>query len=379
MKKCIVEDMQLMTGLPAETDQELHKLWTEATKDSPEKFQVISPYRGEFYGTMSINTFMQKAFNGYWSRKLNVEGIGLFDKVIQIKNRPSSDKAYVYDWSNGRPGRQEIFNGEIATVSPMGYERKKINFMPSLKHFQCNFSGTTRKNFSYMYGKDLGKDDRGYKIPDQKVTDNLELAYAISVHKSQGSEFDYVYIVIPARDSHLLSMELLYTALTRAQKHVTVFLQQDISTLATMSHVEKSAVRRINSSVFEFNPLPDELLYSRNWYKEEKKLATLSEYFVRSKSEVIIANMLVSEDIPFVYEQPLYAEDGSMFLPDFTVTFRGETYYWEHVGMLDFPKYKAHWEAKERWYNKYFPGKLIKTYEGRDLSTVAMSIIQDHK
>ena len=119
--------------------------------------------------------------------------------------------------------------------------------------------------------------------------------------------------------------------------------------------------------------------YSGDWYKEEKKLATLSEYFVRSKSEVIIANMLVSEDIPFVYEQPLFAPDGSMFLPDFTVKFKGETYYWEHVGRLDLPKYKAHWEIKEKWYEENFPGKLLTTYEGKNLSTVAMDIIQNHK
>ena len=156
-----------------------------------------------------------------------------------------------------------------------------------------------------------------------------------SVHKSQGSEFDYVYIVIPKRDSHLLSMELLYTAITRAQKKVTILLQEDIGTLTALGHIEKSAVRRINSSVFAFNPLPEELLYIQNWYADEKKLATLSEYFVRSKSEVIIANMLVSEEVPFVYEEPLYAPDGTMFLPDFTVKFRGETYYWEHVGRLD--------------------------------------------
>ena len=104
-------------------------------------------------------------------------------------------------------------------------------------------------------------------------------------------------------------------------------MQEDIGTLTMLGHIEKSAVRRINSSVFTFNPLPEELLYIQNWYSDERKLATLSEYFVRSKSEVIIANMLVSEDVPFVYEEPLYAPDGTMFLPDFTVKFRGETYY----------------------------------------------------
>lgn len=378
IKDRLITDMQILTGKSAETEKELHELWSEAIKDAPERFQIISPYRGEFYGTMSINTFMQSTFNGYWSRRLNVDGIGLFDKVIQIRNRPASDKAYVYDWNARKPGRQEVFNGEIATVSPMAYETKKISWMTNIQHFQCNFSGKTRAGYSYVYGKFLGKDDKGYWIPDQKVTDNLELAYAISVHKSQGSEFDYVYIIIPNKESHLMTMELLYTALTRAQRHVTVFLQQDISTLTTMSHVEKSAVRKINSSVFEFDPLPDELLYSGDWYKEERKLATLSEYFVRSKSEVIIANMLVSENVPFVYEEPLYANDGTMFLPDFTVTFQGEKYYWEHVGRLDLPDYKVHWELKEKWYNKHFPGKLITTYESKDLSTEAMNIIKSH-
>ncbi len=372
----IVADMKSLTGKSADNEKELHDLWTEAIKDAPERFQIISPYRGEFYGTMSINTFMQSTFNGYWSRRLSVDGIGLFDKVIQVRNRPTSDKAYVYDWNARKPGRQEVYNGEIATVSPMAYEAKNIFRMTNIRHFKCEFSGENRKGFSYLYGKKLSKDG---SIPDQNVKDNLELAYAISVHKSQGSEFDYVYIVIPKRESHLLTMELLYTALTRAQRHVTVFLQQDISTLTTLSHVERSAVRKINSSVFEFKPLPDELLYSRDWYKDDKKLATLSEYYVRSKSEVIIANMLVSEDVPFVYEEPLYAKDGTMYLPDFTVKFRGETYYWEHVGRLDLPGYKAHWEKKKEWYEKNFLGRLLTTYESKNLSTEAMEIIKTHK
>lgn len=68
-----------------------------------------------------------------------------------------------------------------------------------------------------------------------------------------------------------------------------------------------------------------------------------------------------------------------MFFPDFTVTFRGETYYWEHVGMLDRPNYRAHWEAKEKWYAKHFSGRLLTTNEDKDLSTAAMEIIRRHK
>ena len=129
-------------------------------------------------------------------------------------------------------------------------------------------------------------------------------------------------------------MELLYIAVTRAQKKVILLLQEDIGTLTDLGYVEKTSVRRINSSVFCFKPLPEELMYVKNWHADEKRLATLSEYFVRSESEVIIANILAKEEIPYVYEEPLYAPDGTMHPPNFTVKFRGENYYWEHVGML---------------------------------------------
>ena len=237
------------------------------------------------------------------------------------------------------------------------------------------FSGKSRTGLSYSYGKKLGNFNGKY-IPEQKVEENLELAYAISVHKAQGSEFDYVYIILPQRDSHLLSMELLYTALTRAQKKVTVFLQNDISALATMSRVEKSAVRKINSSVFEFAPLPEEVLYlSSPWFEAGRKISTLSKYFVRSKSEAIIANLLVDREIPFKYEEPLYAADGTMFLPDFTVKFKGEDFYWEHLGMLHDPYYKKHWADKKIWYDKNFPGKLLTTTESNNLTKDAEAII----
>ncbi len=228
----------------------------------------------------------------------------------------------------------------------------------------------------------FSKDHKCIKFADYELTRH-ELEEADELCHGNWIEIQHLRDSIARLQSllteHLLSMELLYTAITRAQKKVTIFLQEDIGTLSSLGHIEKSAVRRINSSMFKFVPLPEELLYIQNWYADEKKLATLSEYFVRSKSEVIIANMLVQEEVPFVYEEPLFAPDGTMFLPDFTVKFRGEIYYWEHVGRMDLPDYRAHWEIKEKWYEKHFPGKLLTTFEGKDLSTDAMGIIKDHK
>ena len=380
----IIQDMKKITGMTVYESPD--KLWQQAIRkedgsSNPDAIQVISPYRGEFYGTGALNTLMQNDFNPYWSSRYNLDGISYFDKVIQFRNRPKSDMAYAYNQETRTTEQHEVFNGEIGLVlmHPFDSKNKRYKYLSTIERFQVAFSNRNRQKLRYNYGREYGKNDKGWNLPEQKPQDNLELAYAISVHKSQGSEFDYVYIVIPKRDSHLLSMELLYTAITRAQKKVTIFLQEDIGTLSSLGHIEKSAVRRINSSVFKFVPLPEELLYIQNWYADEKKLATLSKYFVRSKSEVIIANMLVQEEVPFVYEEPLFAPDGTMFLPDFTVKFRGETYYWEHVGRLDLPDYRAHWEIKEKWYEKHFPGKLLTTFEGKDLSTDAMGIIKDNK
>ena len=386
LKQVMIKDMESFTGKSLQDeDMSQNKLWQEAIKEDskivPEKIQIISPYRGEFYGTDMINTWFQKEFNSFFAEKYTIDGITYKDKVIQIVNKPKSRKAYVYNTVTRKEERAEVYNGEIgiADIHPFDYKyvfdpRTKKSVRKFLKQSKIDliivkFSNKTREGLLYNY-KPKGT---------EKVGDNLELAYAISVHKSQGSEFDYVYIVIPKRDSHLLSMELLYTAITRAQKKVTVFLQEDISTLTSLGHIEKSAVRRINSSVFEFKPLPEEILYIQNWYSDKKVLSTLSEYFVRSKSEVIIANMLTEAGIEFKYEEPLYDDNGKMYLPDFTVKFRGEDYYWEHVGRLDLPDYKAHWEKKEKWYNENFPGRLLVTYETPDLSNKAKEIIETHK
>src|SRR3546814_20190696 len=63
---------------------------------------------------------------------------------------------------------------------------------------------------------------------------------------------------------------------------------------------------------------------SSDLYESGKIHEALSGDKVRSKSEVIIANLHHQAGIPFTYEEPLYAEDGSFFLPDFTLRVGGE-------------------------------------------------------
>jgi hypothetical protein len=137
-------------------------------------------------------------------------------------------------------------------------------------------------------------------------------------------------------------------------------------------------VRRINSSVFQFKPLPPELSYLPGWYEEYRVISTLAEYFARSKSEALITNTLHMSDLDFYYEKPLFSSDGTMYLPDFTIIFRGEEYYWEHLGRIDLTDYSNHWKAKERWYKKHFPGKLMTTSEGNDLSEQIRNLMYEH-
>ena len=68
----------------------------------------------------------------------------------------------------------------------------------------------------------------GFRFYPPSILSSYELAYAITVHKSQGSEFDFVLLILPERDSPLLCKELIYTAITRAKRKVKILAHEDI-------------------------------------------------------------------------------------------------------------------------------------------------------
>lgn len=74
-----------------------------------------------------------------------------------------------------------------------------------------------------------------YRLPEH------ETAYAMTVHKSQGSEFDEVLLVLPDRDSPLLTRELVYTALTRARTTVTIWARRSILAAAITRRIERTS------------------------------------------------------------------------------------------------------------------------------------------
>jgi exodeoxyribonuclease V alpha subunit len=69
---------------------------------------------------------------------------------------------------------------------------------------------------------------------------DLDLAYAVTVHKAQGSEYDYVGLVLPETDLPLLTRELLYTAMTRSRKSVVILGEKDLLKKGIQARIERS-------------------------------------------------------------------------------------------------------------------------------------------
>jgi exodeoxyribonuclease V alpha subunit len=369
----MIHDMETDTNQKFNPDRPFD-LWRAAFsvgdyQRRPEYSQVLSPYRSEQFGTDFLNLLIQEQSNHRMLNRGDLGGITYFDKVIQIVNKQKSHALRAYNTVTRKNEPVDVFNGEIGFTDPDLRDKKKNEqgIIPwtqgwfNIKRFQVIFS---RKPEYHIFMNSKGI-----------VEENIELAYAISVHKSQGSEFDRVYFIVPKHKKALLSPEMFYTGITRASKHCTLFIEEDISPLLTLMRPENSHLININSSLFDLNPIPDALVHRRDWYIEGRIQQTLADIMVRSKSEVIISNMLFERDIPFQYELPLFADDGTFYLPDFTITWAGEKWYWEHLGLLENDEYKNHWETKKAWYDQNFPGRLLITKESGNLSKDAEQIL----
>ena len=104
------------------------------------------------------------------------------------------------------------------------------------------------------------------------------------------------------------------------------------------------------------------------FYEDDPEYVSDNGIRVRSKTELIIINMLEKRNIPFCYERPLYLQGMGEVHPDFTVSNvrKRKTLYWEHLGMMDDPEYyhKALRKIEAYEKNGYFPGTdLILTHE----------------
>jgi hypothetical protein len=182
----------------------------------------------------------------------------------------------------------------------------------------------------------------------------LELAYALTVHKSQGSEFGTVILVLP-NPCRLLSRELLYTALTRQKDRIVILHQGPRGDLRKYSSDDRSETVRRLTNLF-VDPKPIQI--DGRFYEENLIHRTAAGEMVRSKSEVLIADHLarMEKELGFEhygYEQPLCI-GGTTKYPDFTIedAGSGRTIFWEHCGMLHVSGYRRRWEEKLDWYRE---------------------------
>ncbi|NPV48670.1 MAG: AAA family ATPase [Armatimonadetes bacterium] len=305
-----------------------------------EKWQVLSPTRQYTYGAGGINRLIHDRFRSErvdfarrprYERQIpepfGPERIVYGDKVINVRNH-SRDKVYPQE---GAPAY--IANGEIGIAVGQFRPRNK-KWVPWL--LKVEFS--SQQGYQYDFGSwDFG----------EEADPVLTLAYALTVHKAQGSEFGLVLLVLP-NPCWVLSRELLYTALTRQQQRVVVLHQGEAADLKRFASDALSETAQRLTNLFGA-PKPRD--FEGRFFEERLVNLTSRNEFVRSKSELIIAEQLTAAGIDYVYERPLTI-DGTTRYPDFTIedAETGTTFYWEHCGMLLDPEYRGRWERKREWY-----------------------------
>lgn len=309
-----------------------------------EAWQILSPTRQKPWGVESINRFIHRRYKSNqvdvaqapvppWKRRITKpsgdQQIVYGDKVINNRNSPVYKKRVYPEPTEGA----YLANGEIGIV--VGQLRtKNWNYEP--KAMEVEFSTQQHSSFKF-YPSEF----------DDEHQARLELAYALTVHKAQGSEFDVLILILP-RSPIMLTRELLYTALTRQKQKLVILHQGSAIDLQRLSSEKYSATARRRTNLFG---APRPVLVGDSFLEDRLIHRTARGEAVRSKSEVIIANLLHANKINYHYEHPL-EKGGVVKYPDFTIEDdnTGITYYWEHCGMLQDPAYNKRWERKKVWY-----------------------------
>jgi ATP-dependent exoDNAse (exonuclease V) alpha subunit len=314
--------------------------------DAIDNWQILSPVRGRVYGTTSINRLIHKTFRkdkveyakGVNSKypplipkPLGGEEIVYGDKVINNQNHSVYHKRVHPDG-----GLNYLANGEVGIVVGQ-FKGSKAGYKGQPQYTEVEFS--SQKKYTYtFYKSDFAEEG----------SPPLELAYALTVHKSQGSDFGKTFVIIP-NPCLLLSRELLYTALTRQKDKVIVLLQGESPLLLKkyISDVNSDTASRI-TNLFK----KPSLKVVNGKYLEEFLIHCTSDCtLVRSKSELIIYELLLKHNLKPIYEKELRLGEN-LLIPDFTIIDddTGDTYYWEHCGMLNKESYRKRWERKKSIY-----------------------------
>ncbi|MBK6813868.1 MAG: AAA family ATPase [Saprospiraceae bacterium] len=337
-----IEDVQTFNQSLGSSDGRYFNFKEAANK--AEAWQILSPIREKIFGVRAINRKIHKLFRedkvkyardryGKIPSPIGLEEIVYGDKVINLFNSRRNPKDVWPDTN----ALNYVANGEIGVVIGQ-FKTAKMTFKGKPKNTEIEF--TSQKGFKYSF--------KSWEFAEEN-NNPLELAYALTVHKAQGSEFGKVFLVVP-NPCFLLSREMLYTSLTR-QKDKVILLYQgnafDIKALA--SPLKSDALKRITNLFVK-----PELVEVEGQYLEKNLIHQASDgKMLRSKSELLIYQRLIDNNLNPLYEKKLTIKEVEK-LPDFTIENEesGEVYYWEHCGMLFDDEYKQRWEEKYQWYKE---------------------------
>ena len=216
--------------------------------ENAEKWQVISPVRSAAHGVPDLNRLIHKQFRqtmidavrkGRWQRRfpdpMGPEEIVYGDKVINLVNTDPGLSANKHRRVYPDKDDAYIANGEIGIA--VGFFRRKG--LPDLRYkLEVEFSSQPGFKYDFLH--------RDFEEEGNAV---LELAYALTVHKSQGSQFGTVILVLP-NPCRLLSRELIYTALTRQRDRIIILHQGPNTELRKYSSDDHSETARRLTNLF---------------------------------------------------------------------------------------------------------------------------------
>jgi len=261
-----------------------------------ESFQLLTPYRSGYYGTLGLNKLVQSNYRDKPSNSSDNSRFYHADKIIRQSN-------WYCGWGTDR--KLVLSNGSIGI---------------------CKGDDNYRK---YYFN------ESEYPLEWAGDEEDYDLAYAITVHRSQGSDFKNVFLVIPKKYT-LISKELIYTALTRSKFRLFLFIQDNEENLL-LKALSTSHLLGRNSSIFQ-KPID----------QRARLVPDPQGKPVKSRIEYIIYQALQRSGLKFQYEQTLTLSKRNYVIhPDFTIELQdGRKIFWEHLGMLDVRKYYKDWQQR---------------------------------